>query len=188
VRLRSHQRSSQHVPVRLFPLVQQISGVGYNCPHVKGTSTAIVRCRTTWIATAWRDHDDNTYKFPLSAGLVVPALLSTMRAVQFALFALWVCRSNAQTTITTTGLSPSASSAAASASAAAATADTSSHTSNVQGKVFNNFYQIWLENTVCALPFGLMAGLRQSGGTDRLAISCIARDPAHQLLRFDSSL
>jgi len=49
---------------------------------------------------------------------------------------------------TPTALSPSASSAAVSASAAAATASTSSHTSDVQGAAFNNFYQIWLENTV----------------------------------------
>ena len=49
---------------------------------------------------------------------------------------------------TPTALTPAESSAAVSASAAAATASTSSHTSNVQGAAFNNFYQIWLENTV----------------------------------------
>jgi hypothetical protein len=55
----------------------------------------------------------------------------------------------AQTGSTTaTGLSPAGASAASSASAAAATASQASSTSNVGGKVFNNFYQIWLENTV----------------------------------------
>lgn len=49
---------------------------------------------------------------------------------------------------TTSGLSPAASSAAVSASAAAATAVTTSETSNVGGSVFDNFYQVWLENTV----------------------------------------
>jgi hypothetical protein len=97
---------------------------------------------------------------PLVILVTLPVLICTgstfkllsMRTVQFALLALWICRSKAQTT-TTTGLSPAASSAAVSASAAAATASTSSHTSNVQGKFFNNFYQIWLENTVHFLTF-----------------------------------
>jgi len=49
---------------------------------------------------------------------------------------------------TSTQLSPSASSAADSASAAAATASTLSQTLSVQGVVFDQFYQIWLENAV----------------------------------------
>jgi hypothetical protein len=62
---------------------------------------------------------------------------------------VWIGWALAQSSASTsTELSPSASSAAVSASAAAATASTSSHTSNVKGAVFNNFYNIWLENTV----------------------------------------
>jgi acid phosphatase len=33
--------------------------------------------------------------------------------------------------------------------AAAATAAAGSPTSNVKGVAFDNFYQVWLENTVC---------------------------------------
>lgn len=68
--------------------------------------------------------------------------------VKIVLLSLGVGWAFAQSTTTTSGLSPAASSAAVSASAAAATASTSSHTSNVKGAAFNNFYQIWLENTV----------------------------------------
>ena len=127
------------------------------------------------------------YKLPLAACTGSTSQLLTMRTVQFSLLALWICRSKAQAT-TTTGLSPAASSAAASASAAAATASTSSHTSNVQGKVFNNFYQIWLENTVYfPAESRLMIGLRQSCGTERLAISCDPRDLVDQPLRRNPS-
>ena len=72
-------------------------------------------------------------------------MLSPVKIVFFYLGIGWAL---AQSTTTTSGLSPAASSAAVSASAAAATASTSSHTSNVKGAAFNNFYQIWLENTV----------------------------------------
>jgi len=68
---------------------------------------------------------------------------------KLAFVSVWIGWALAQSAASsTTGLSPSASSAAVSASAAAATASTSSHTSNVQGAAFNNFYNIWLENTV----------------------------------------
>ena len=72
-------------------------------------------------------------------------MLSPVKIVLLSLGVGWAL---AQSTTTTSGLSPAASSAAVSASAAAATASTSSETSNVQGAAFNNFYQIWLENTV----------------------------------------
>src|ERR1700726_1387653 len=103
-----------------------------------------------------------------------------MRLHQFALLAMGIWRAKAQATTTTSGLSPAASSAAVSASAAAATAGTSSETSNVQGKVFNNFYQIWLENTVRATVFLVIVGLRQSCSAERLTIPGLARHPTHQ--------
>jgi hypothetical protein len=68
--------------------------------------------------------------------------------IKIVLLSFGVSWALAQSTTATSGLSPAASSAAVSASAAAATASTSSNVSNVKGKAFNNFYQIWLENTV----------------------------------------
>jgi hypothetical protein len=63
------------------------------------------------------------------------------------------------TSTSATGLSPAAASAASSASAAAATASQASSTSNIGGKAFDNFYQIWLENTVQSRVMWLIIGL-----------------------------